>query len=268
MGKSADNSPTGCHTACHGEYRIMSNSVITVNQSDFATSVLEQSHTIAVLVDFWAPWCGPCRMLGPVLEKLAREPDSGFVLAKVNSDHNQELAQQYNVRGIPAVKLFVNGKMVDQFVGAKPEGQVRHFMQGALAKHRPKRAHTRSGSATPSAPPTQGDPRALLLQGDGCAALAALTDRKSALRPLARFLCDVSEGKQGQGSTELDTQYRQAADALRRREPAAALYALLVARSQAGKGGEKEIGRIADGILQLYQESHPALFTYRALFGL
>jgi putative thioredoxin len=96
--------------------------------ADFQEKVLDASHRAPVLVDFWAEWCQPCRILKPVLEKLAAEYGGRFLLAKVDSDHNQELAQRYGVRGIPAVKAFVNGELVDEFTGAQPEGQVREFI--------------------------------------------------------------------------------------------------------------------------------------------
>ncbi|MBM3342895.1 MAG: tetratricopeptide repeat protein [Betaproteobacteria bacterium] len=99
-----------------------------VNNADFENAVIEKSKTVPVLVDFWAEWCAPCRALKPVLEKLANEYQGKFVLAKVNSDENQALAQRYGVRGIPNVKAFVGGELVDEFAGALPEVEVRAFL--------------------------------------------------------------------------------------------------------------------------------------------
>lgn len=100
--------------------------------ADFQEKVLEVSRRVPVLVDFWAEWCAPCRVLKPVLEKLAVEYGGRFMLAKINSDQNQELAAHCGVRGIPSVKAFVNGEMVDEFTGALPETQVRAFIDRLL----------------------------------------------------------------------------------------------------------------------------------------
>ncbi len=106
----------------------MSEHALDVGLADFSQHVLEESRTRPVVVDFWAPWCGPCKSLKPVLEKLATEYGGKFLLAKINSDDNQELAARYAVRGIPSVKAFINGEMVDEFSGALPEGEVRAFL--------------------------------------------------------------------------------------------------------------------------------------------
>jgi len=99
---------------------------------DFASDVIERSQTIPVVVDFWATWCGPCRVLTPVLEKLEKEQAGKWVLAKVDTDRNEEIAARYGVRGIPSVKMFVDGEVKDEFVGALPENAVAGWLRRAL----------------------------------------------------------------------------------------------------------------------------------------
>src|SRR5262249_39863260 len=103
--------------------------VLEVTAATFEKDVVEASREVPVVVDFWAPWCGPSRTLGPILEKLAVEYAGQFRLAKVNSDANLELSREFNVRSIPDVRVCRDGQQVDQFMGAMPESQVRAFIE-------------------------------------------------------------------------------------------------------------------------------------------
>src|SRR5690349_18752585 len=98
----------------------------------FMADVIDASHDAAVVVDFWAPWCGPCKQLGPALEKAVRDARGAVRMVKINIDENPELAQQMRIQSIPAVYAFKDGRPVDGFVGAVPESQVKQFV-GRLA---------------------------------------------------------------------------------------------------------------------------------------
>ena len=166
--------------------------IVDVSMENFHKVVVDGSRERPVVIDFWAPWCGPCRRLAPMLERLAVEKDGGFLLAKVNTDENQDLAQSFQVEGIPAVFAIRDGKIADQFTGVLPEEQLREFLDNL-------------GSAAPAAN-TEPSPldRALELEGrDPSAAaeayrtmLAASPDDPAARVGLARVLLATPDHEQ------------------------------------------------------------------------
>ena len=107
--------------------------MINVTVETFDTEVIEASSQIPVLVDFWAPWCGPCKVIGPLLEKIETDYAGRFKLVKIDSDQEQEISQAFGIRSIPTCVLLVDGKPVDGFMGALPESQVKAFLDKHLA---------------------------------------------------------------------------------------------------------------------------------------
>ncbi len=165
----------------------MSAWILDVGEQDFEREVLERSDQVPVVVDFWAPWCGPCRVLGPILERLAEEHAGGFVLARVDIDANPALAQAFQVRSIPAVKAIRERALAGAFEGAQPEAAVRRFVESIL----PSPAEREAKAAYAS-----------MASGDAAAARAhwedalALDPRlPAALYGLAQLEADEGEGE-------------------------------------------------------------------------
>ena len=170
---------------------------IDVNRANFEETVLLASASRPVLVDFWAPWCAPCRALAPILDRLASEYADRFTLAKLNTDAEPEIAARYGVRGIPNCKLFVNGTVADEFTGALPESALRAFLAEALpSAAAPLVAAAKSMLPTDAAGALAKldealavDPRdedVLLTRVEALLALRRVVDARSALQALER----------------------------------------------------------------------------------
>ena len=106
--------------------------IYDVEDATFQSAVIDRSHTVPVVVDFWAPWCGPCRIIGPFVEELAPSYQDKAIIAKLNVDDNPEVAQRYGVTSIPTVMMFKDGKLVDRAVGAMPKGELQKFIERNL----------------------------------------------------------------------------------------------------------------------------------------
>ena len=168
--------------------------VLDVTDDTFATEVLERSKSKPVVVDFWAPWCGPCRVLGPIIERVAAEMSGEVVLVKLNTDENPRTAEAHRIQGIPAVKAFKDGRVVSDFTGAVPEAQVRAFFQ-TLAPSSADRAAREAEEMVRS-----GDPAAA--EAHYRAALAASPANVDAIVGLAGILLQRGERTEAEALLE------------------------------------------------------------------
>jgi putative thioredoxin len=145
--------------------------IVEVTSANFESVILQGSMERPILIDFWADWCEPCKTLIPILEKLADEYQGGFILAKVDTDAEQMIAQQLGIRSLPTVKLIIQGQMVDEFTGALPEGEVRAFLEKHIQP---------AGDPMPDADDPIEIARVLQAQGQHDQALALLREAQAA----------------------------------------------------------------------------------------
>ncbi len=242
--------------------------IIDVNDKNFKEAVTQRSYKTTVVVDFWAAWCGPCRMLGPILERIAEQPESQFVLAKLDTEHNQRIAAQFHIHSIPAIKAFRNGQIVDEFTGALPEPLVRRFLDKVTTMQPP--APRIQFSNDPKKRLQQGEQH--LRKGRGFEAFIVLNefpagpeaDRAEKLLPLARFLFDMADCDGLTGIGELDKHYEAAADSMKQRKPEQALDHLTAALKTGEKVDKIQTAKVIESLFTLLGEDNSITKKYRA----
>lgn len=264
--------------------------IIDVNESDFEFQVLAYSQEIPVLVDFWAPWCAPCRVLSPILEKLAEEAQGGFRLAKVNVDENSNLSKRYQVHSIPAVKAFREGRIVAEFSGLRPENQVREFLRSIapsasdlaiekgnsllqMRQARQAELAFREALAEDNNHPVAllGLCRSLLQQGLGRHSLEILKqfpasreyNSAQALLPLAEALAS-SQDDQEETENPLDAAFQRAVRLIQRGNIEAALDGLLDILREEKRYRNGKAKQLILAVFELRGETDPITQNYRS----
>jgi putative thioredoxin len=235
---------------------------IDVGEASFESEVIERSRQVPVVVDFWAEWCGPCRTLTPALEAAEAERGGKVLLAKVDVDANQSLAARYGVQGIPAVKAFRDGTVVDEFVGAVPKAKVEELFDGLV----PSRADEllAAGDELSLREAAELEPRRAdiavalarkrLERGAEDDALAAVEGHEGDFAA-GGITARVDLAKAGVGT--------EAFAALDRGDREAALDALLVAMTDAGEETREQLRRAVVGILSDIPQGDPTAVNYR-----
>jgi putative thioredoxin len=273
--------------------------VLDVDEQTFEREVLLRSRDVPVVVDLWAPWCGPCRTLSPILERLADEANGAWVLAKVNVDENPRLAQMFRAQSIPAVKAVVNGKLVDEFVGALPESQVRAWLKRFVKEPEPPQASLlEAAQALEATNPSEAAARYRLLLGEEPENAAALFNlgrllllqgetegeqtlkqvkpgtpfypRAQAMLPLSAFIALGNEGSEAslansvaQTPSDLEGRYRLASHLTRRQAYGEAMDQLLaiVARDRAFR--DDSARKTLIGLFEALGDEHELVGSYR-----
>src|SRR5436190_7478798 len=234
---------------------------VDIDESQFQTAVIDRSREVPVVVDFWAPWCGPCRQLTPALERAAEARPGQVELVKLNTDENQSIAQAFQIMGIPAVKAFKDGHEVAQFVGAVPPAQVERFFDSLVPSEAEQLVAGGDEDSLRRAlelEPARRDARVQLAQllyerGEKDEALALVGDIEGDF---------AAEGLAARIRLEQQPGYDAAFKLLDQGRREEALDALIAAIPTAD-GLEDDIRRVVVGILATYDQGDPTARSYR-----
>ena len=215
---------------------------IDVTDATFGTEVMERSSQVPVVVDLWAEWCGPCRTLGPILEKVVGETEGKVVLAKVDVDSNPSVSRAFQVQGIPAVFALKDGKVVDGFVGAQPEANVRQFVEALLPSDTEQRLES------------------IIEAGDEASLRSVLDDEPGNERAIVA-LAELLAERRGDGDVD-------EALALLERIPESADTRRVAALARAGDAGGDEVTSELDSLLDRVKDDEAARQRYVDLLEL
>lgn len=268
-----------------------SNNIIDVSEADFEYEVVIYSQETLVVVDFWAEWCVPCKLLSPLLERLAKESHGIFRLAKLNIDQNPKLAQRFRVTSIPAVKAFRGGTVVSEFSGVQPEPRVREFIRALiptpadldiekgfsmLTLRRPseaEQAFRSSLTANPGKPEAMlGLAKSLLIQGKGTEGLKILSDfptsrqynAAQSLLPLAQQLVKIEKAEALPAPEDVhDPAFENALRLIRRGNLEAAMDGLLDILRENRRYRNELARQVLVGLLETLGDDSPLAAEYR-----
>jgi putative thioredoxin len=234
---------------------------VDIGEREFQTAVIDRSRELPVVVDFWAPWCGPCRQLTPALERAAESRAGNVELVKVNTDENPTISRAFQIQGIPAVKAFKDGREVAQFVGVLPPAQVERFFDGLVPSEAEQLVAAGDEASLRRAlevEPTRRDAKVKLAQ-----LLFARGERDNALALVEGLQGDfAAEGLAARIRLEEQPGYAEAFKLLDAGSREQALDALIAAIPTAD-GLKDDIRRAVVGILATYEQGDPTARSYR-----
>ncbi|MCH8093634.1 MAG: tetratricopeptide repeat protein [Chloroflexi bacterium] len=268
----------------------LSKHIVDIDEATFESEVILRSHEVPVVVDFWAPWCGPCRMLSPILERQAIEAGGTFVLAKVNVDDNPALSIRFGVQGIPAVKAFRYGEIAAEFVGAQPESMVQRFIEQLVPSETQQaieealsmlgtRHYQEAENAfrevldkdEANADAALGLVESLLMSGKGREALEILEHfpagtawaKAERYKPLAELLVEAGQQEVGSDQDPMEASLHQSARLIERGNLEAAMDGLLgiLREDKNYRGGW--VKRIMLALFELLGDQDPSTRKYR-----